>query len=133
MYSGNPDPASELSLLLETKRNTPSQTVDIVSDAAGWLKAQLKGAQVPFQYGACAEGSFYGYASFIFLRNAGEHRLVMEAKLAEVAGRPYLFAEVRGLGQGGNAFFPYFGEIHSDEGRQLALHYISDYLLSTEA
>jgi len=131
MKSGEPMPTYDLKLILDKKRNMASETCEVVSDAARWLKSQLMGSNVVFQYGACDFEDHYGYSIIIIVRKTESARLILEIKIAEIASKPFLFAEVRSLGRATGSLFPFFGEIASEEGRELALHYISDYILST--
>lgn len=132
MKSGKPDPLYDLKFIIDRKRSTPSQTCEVVSKAAAWLKAQLAGCNIMFQYGACDYEDHYGYSVFIIGRKSRGNRIILELKVAEIDARPFLFAEVRSLGHSNGSLFPYFGEISTEEGRNLFLHYISDYILSTE-
>lgn len=131
MQSGDPRPADNLKLLIEQKQNSPSVTCEVVSQASRWLKAELTGAGVAFQYAACDERDHYGFSVFTVTRTTGESQLVLEVKVAEIGGRPYAFAQVRSLGRSGSVLFPLFGEVSSGDGRELLLHYVSDFLLST--
>ena len=131
MRSGNPEPANNLKLLLEQKLNMSSRTCEVVSEASRWLKAELTGAGVRYHYAACDERDHYGFAVFTITRTNGATQLILETKIAELGEQPYAFAQVRMLGRFDSALFPLFGEIATDEGRQLLLHYISDFVLST--
>lgn len=132
MKSGKPEPLYDLKYIIDQKKSSPSHTCEVVSEASAWLKAQLEGSNIVFQYGACDFEDHYGYSIFIIVRNSGSNRLILELKIAEIKEKPFLFAEVRSLGRNTGVLFPYFGEITSEEGRELVLHYISDYILSTE-
>ena len=132
MLSGNPDPADSLRFLLDQKRSTgPEIPCRIVSDAARWLKAELKGAEVTFSYGRCDGQTHDSFASFAITRRMEEGILIMEVRITELAGEPFVFANARAVGAAHlNANgFPYFGEIATDRGRHLLLHFISDFLL----
>lgn len=131
MQSGDPRPADNLKMMIEQKQHSASVTCEVVSEAARWLKAELAGAGVAYQYAACDEQDHYGFAVFTVTRTSGETQLVLEVKVAEIGGRPYAFAQVRSLGRFGSVLFPLFGEVSSEAGRDLLLHYISDFFLST--
>jgi hypothetical protein len=131
MRSGDPEPVEDLKLIIETKRHQPTSTVDVVSNASAWLKAALKGAGVHFSYSACRE-EHYGYAVMTLLRSHRGHPVSLDLKIAEIQNRPYVFAEVRSLGRFGGTMFPFFSDMQSDDSRELLLHYISDFILSTE-
>lgn len=132
MKSGKPLPVDDLRMLMERKRSLPSLTCEIVSEASRWLKAVLEGAGVNYHYAACADRDYYGFAVVSVSRRRGSAQLVMELKVAEIGEQPYIFADVRMLGQGPTSFFPFFGTLGDEEGRELALNYISDFLLSTD-
>mgnify|MGYP006268224271 CR=1 FL=1 len=131
MRSGDPDPVDDLKLIIETKRHQPAAAVDVVSDAAAWLKAALKGANLAFSYSSCQE-EHYGYAVITLLRSHRGQPVSLDLKVAEIQDRPYVFAEVRSLGRFGGTMFPFFSDMQSDDSRELLLHYISDFILSTE-
>lgn len=133
MKSGHPQPTQDLKLLIETKRNAPSQTVDIVSGAARWLKAALNGAQVTYNYASCEAQNHYGFAAITLLRSYKRQPVSLDLKIAEIRGEPYVFAEVRSLGKAEGTLFPFFGEVRSDDGRDLLLHYVADFIMSTES
>jgi hypothetical protein len=132
MKSGTPDPISDLKLIMETKRSMESRTCEVVSNATRWLKAQLSGCQITYQYAACEEEAHYGHAVFIITRVCGNSRMSLELKVAEIQDIPYVFADVHVLGKAGGHQFPYFGEVGTSEGRDRVLHYIADFILSTE-
>lgn len=133
MRSGDPTPIDELKLIIESKQAAPSVTVDVVSDAARWLKSALKGAGVKFSYASCEEQNHYGYAAFTVLRSFNGEPLSLDMKVAEIRGMPHIFAEVRSLGKFDGTMFPFFGDLRSDDDRDLFLHYIADFLISTDA
>jgi hypothetical protein len=133
MRSGSPQPIDDLKLLIETKRNAPSQTVEVVSEASRWLKAALQGAGIDFAYASCEAEDHYGFSAFTIIRSYQGERMALEMKIAEIQDMPYVFAEVRSLGKHGGTLFPFFGDMRSDEGRQLLLHYVADFVLSSEA
>ncbi|MGE9289746.1 MAG: hypothetical protein ACQKBT_02070, partial [Puniceicoccales bacterium] len=118
-------------MILETKRNAASDSCQIVSDASSWLKSELKGADVKYQYGAC-ENELWTFSSFTLVRDVDEEKLSFELKIAEIDHTPYAFVDVHPVGKAHERRFPFFGEIESDEGKKRVLHYIADFLLSTE-
>ncbi|WP_354586684.1 hypothetical protein [Puniceicoccus vermicola] len=118
-------------MILETKRNSASDSCQIVSDASSWLKSELKGADVKFQYGAC-ENDLWTFSSFTFLRDGDDEKLAFELKIAEISRVPYAFIDVHAFGKPQERRFPFFGEIESEDGKNKVLHYIADFLLSTE-
>ncbi len=132
MKSGTPDPDDDLKLILKTKENSPSRTCEIVSEATRWLKAQLNGCEVPYQYAACEEQAHYGHAVFFITRKVDKARMSLELKVAEIEDVPHVFADVHVLGNLDGRLFPYFGEVGSQEGQSRVLHYIADFILSTE-
>lgn len=132
MLSGNPDPSMDLQLILETKRNSAGTACEIVSDASRWIKAQLKGAGVPFQYGACEKNDHCAYSSFAIVREGDRPRIVFELKIAEIHQEPFAFVDVHPMGKPTERLFPFFGEIGSDQGKIRILHYIADFILGTE-
>lgn len=132
MKSGNPDAIDDLKLVIETKQHAPAQTVDIVSESARWLKAALKGAGVKYSYASCEEENHYGFAAFTIVRTDKNKPVCLDLKIAEVRDTPYMFAEVRALGKNDGTLFPFFGECRSEDGRELLLHYIADFVMSTD-
>lgn len=133
MKSGSPDPSFELKLIMEQKCAVTADSCEIVSNAAKWLKSELDGAAIVYQYGACDCDVHSGYAVFIIVRKNEDARIVLELKIAEIDGTAYIFADVRSLGRHNSSLFPYFGEIGSEEGRRHVLHFIADYLLGTKS
>lgn len=131
MKSGDPKSNDDLRLVMATKRGGMSPTIEIVSEASKWMKAALKGADVPYSYAACEE-QHYGFAVFTLIRSYRKSMICLELKIAEIGSCPYVFAEVRSLGKVEGKLFPFFGPIHSQEDRDILLHYVSDYLLGTE-
>ncbi len=132
MNSGNPDPSSDLLMVLETKRNSPTRACDIVSGASRWMKAQLKGAGVAYQYGACDRETHASFSSFSIFRETPEQKLLFRLKIAEIGGEPYAFIEAHPVGKPAEILFPFFGEIGGEEGKSRILNYLADFLLSTE-
>jgi len=129
--SGNPSSIEELKLVIEMKRHSPRQTVDVVSESARWLKSALKGAGVKFSYASCEEEDHYGFAAITILRKYRGEPVSLDLKVAEVRGNPYLFAEVRTLGKHDGTLFPFFRDLSTEDGRDLLLHYIADFVMST--
>lgn len=132
MLSGNPDPSSDLRMIVETKRNSAADACEIVSEAARWMKAQLKGAGVSYQYGACETDDHAAFSSFTIPRQTGDQKLVFNLKIAEIEEIPFAFVDVHPMGKPCETLFPFFGEIGSEEGKRRVMHYIADFLLSTE-
>lgn len=133
MRSGDPNASGDLLLIIQSKQHAPTRTVEVVSEAARWLKSALKGADVPFHYASCEEEDHYGYAVFTIVRRYDDRPVSLELKIAEVRDTPYMFAEVRSLGKSTGTLFPFFGDIRSDDDRDLLLHYIADFVMSTQA
>lgn len=131
MKSGDPQPINDLQLVIETKRHLPARTVDTVSEAARWLKSALKGAQVNFRYASCEERDHYGFAAFTVIRSYKDAPVCLELKVAEIRDTAYVFAEVLSLGGSKSRLFPFFGEMQSESGRELLLHYMADFVIST--
>ena len=132
MHSGEPQPTDDLKLLIEMKRHAPSRTVEVVSNAARWLKAALTGADVKFTYSSCEAEDHYGFAAFTLVRNYRGQPVSLDLKIAEVRDSPYYFAEVRSLGKYEGTLFPFVGDLRSEDSRELLLHYIADFVMSTE-
>ncbi|MFP4351229.1 MAG: hypothetical protein ACLFRP_06175 [Puniceicoccaceae bacterium] len=119
-------------MVIQTKRNTPALACDIVSEASRWMKSQLIGAGVGYQYGACDGRTHSSFSSFTIFRETAERKLLFRLKIAEIAGDPYAFIEAHPVGKPTEILFPFFGEIGSDEGKNRILNYVADFLLSTE-
>ncbi len=132
MKSGDPEPISDLSLVMATKRSSPSRTLDVVSESSQWLKAALKGAGIPFSYSSCEEEDHYGFAAITIIRNYHGNPACLDIKIAEIRDRPFIFAEVRSLGKSEGTMFPFFGDLYSDDERDLLLHYIADFVISAD-
>lgn len=133
MRSGDPEAIDDLQLIIETKRHSPTRTIDVVSEAGRWLKAALKGAGVQFSYASCEAEDHYGFAAFTIVRNYRGQPVSLELKVAEIRETPYLFADVRSLGKFEGNLFPFFGDLRSEDSRELLLHYIADFIMSTDA
>jgi len=131
MKSGDPRPNDDLKVVMDAKRGAPSNTVDIVSEASGWLKAALKGAGVFFNYASCDEDQ-YGFSVFTIIRFYKKIPTTLDIKIAEINGRPYVFAEVRSLGKFEGTLFPFFGNLKDESDRELLLHFVADFVLSTD-
>lgn len=132
MKSGDPAPIDDLKLIIETKRHAPDRTLDVVCEEAQWMKAALKGAGVSFSYGSCDLADHYGYAAFTIIRQYRGEPVSLDLKIAEVREMPHFFAEVRSLGKYDGNLFPLYGELRSADNRDLLLHYIADFVVSTE-
>lgn len=119
-----------LKFLLETKKADCSRSQEIVSESVSWMRTQFQNADVPFHYseGGVSHGT-YGYFQIKSLLK--ETAITLHLKIAEIDSTPYVFAEVRIRGQHESILFPFFGEIGSEEGREVILHYIADFLMST--
>lgn len=130
MHSGNPDPADELSLILNIKRDQPQQALKVVSEASRWLKSQLTGANSQFDYTPCEPNNPSGFATFSVLKEFNGVRLVLDLKVAEVNGKPYVFAEILQIGSLQGRLFPFFADISSHASKQNLLHYIADFLMA---
>jgi hypothetical protein len=133
MKSGEPESIDDLKIVLSTKENSPTSTLEVVTEATRWLKAALKGAGVTYSYASCEEQDHYGFAAFTIIRGYRGELVCLDLRVAEVADRPYAYAEVRSLGKTAGKLFPFFGMIETEEQREPLLHYIADFLLSTEA
>lgn len=131
MKSGTPDPIDALQIIIDTKRHMPSLAVEVISDSTRWLKAALDGAGVSYGYASCKEGEPYGYAAFTITRHYRSESVILELKVAEINGMPYVFAKVRTTGSCPDTLFPYFGNLRSDEQRDSLLHYIADFVVSS--
>ena len=132
MKSGDPEPNDDLKLVIAEKKNAPSETVDVVSAASRWLKSALKGAEVSFNYSSCEEEDHYGFSAFTIIRSYRGQPTSLDLKIAEIRSQPYIFAEVRSLGKLEGTLFPFFGNLQSDNDRDLLMHYIADFVMSTE-
>lgn len=133
MKSGDPEPIDDLSLVIAAKQSAPSQTLEIVSKAASWLKAALKGAGILFTYSSCEKEDHYGFAAFTIIRNYHGQPASLDLKVAEIRNSPFIFAEVRALGKFEGTMFPFFGNLRSEDDRDLLLHYIADFVISADA
>ena len=131
MRSGDPQPNDDLRHVLAAKRNTSSRGVEIVSEAASWLKGALKGANVHFSYGSCEEQDYFGFAAFTIVRSYRGMLTTLDLKIAEIREAPYIFAEVRSHGKTEGTLFPFFSDLRSEDHRDLLLHYVADFILST--
>lgn len=120
-----------LKFLLQSKSNDPSPTREVVSAAVSWMSAQLRNADVSYHYsdGGAGHGT-YGYFQIKSLLK--DTAITLHLKIAEINGVPFASVEVRVRGQGQGILFPYFGEIGSEEGKLLLLHFIADFLMSTK-
>lgn len=132
MKSGEPQPLFDLQTLIAQKRHLPSLTCSVVSEASRWLKAQLIGANVAFQYAACDDRDHYGYSVLLVQRSSTSGQFILEVKIAEIGGKAFVQAQTRMIGRIDGYHFPYFGPFHNPEDREMALQYISDFLLATE-
>ncbi|MBD5781729.1 hypothetical protein IEN85_19670 [Pelagicoccus sp. NFK12] len=132
MKSGDPEPIDDLLLVMAAKQSSPSRTLEVVSKSAQWLKAALKGAGVTFSYSSCEEENHYGYAAISIVRKYRGQPACLDIKIAEIRDAAYIFAEVRSLGKFEGTMFPFFGNLQSDDERDLLLHYIADFVISAD-
>lgn len=130
MNSGNPEPADDLSLILNLKRNHSNQTVEVVSQASRWLKAQFAGAGIACNYTPCEPGDPSTFATFSVMKEHKGLQLALYLKVAEIHERPFVFAEIIQTGRLHGSLFPFFADISSPESKQNLLHYISDFVLT---
>lgn len=131
MRSGDPKPNNDLRHVIAAKLEGPSPTVEVVSEAARWLKGALKGADVHFSYGTCEERDAFGFAAFTVVRSYQGVPTTLSLKIAEIRDTPYIFAEVRMHGTSEGTLFPFFGDLRSEDSRDVLLHYIADFIVST--
>jgi len=131
MKSGNPMPNDDLKMIIDMKRNTEPQAVDVVSEAARWLKGALNGAEVSYSYAACEQNEHYAYAAFTVMRHYRGEAVVLDLKVAEINAMPFVFVQVHTTGKSGGSLFPFFGNLRSEEDRNSLLHYIADFLTSS--
>ncbi len=132
MLSGDPAPIDDLQLIIETKRHMPTRTLDVVSEASRWLKASLNGAGVKFNYASCEDQDHYGFSACHIARSYKGQGVCLELKVAEIRDAPYAFADVRVMGKSDGGLFPFFGDLATQDGRDLLLHYVADFIMSTE-
>jgi len=118
-------------MLLAAKKGNPHVSHDVVTEASNWLKGQFTTANIKFNYAAC-EKEYCGFSTFQIAAIYHGYSVTLFIKITEIKGQPYIFADIRVLDEVQRPMFPLFGEIGSDEGRQLALNYIADFLLSVE-
>lgn len=117
---------------MDTKKHSPGHTVDVVSDATRWLKAALNGAGVRYTYASCEMGEPFGFAAITILRRYRNDHVVLDLKVAEIKEMPYVFVEIRTTGKLAGRLFPFFGNLRHEEDRENLLHYIADFMLSSE-
>ncbi len=131
MFSGNPDPAQDLFLLLQKKRSQPHINCEVVSDSARWLKSQLKGAGIAFTYLSCDQQDFYGYAVFLISLSQETLHSTLEVRIIEIDERAHAFCQIKVVATTGGDAFSYFTEIADEKGRQALMAYMADFLLSS--
>jgi hypothetical protein len=131
MRSGDPQPNDDLRHVLAAKKNAVSNTLEVVSESAAWLKGALKGADVPFSYGSCEEKDPFGFAAFTVVRSYRGTPTTLHLKIAEIRDTAFIFAEVRSHGKAEGTLFPFFGDLSSEDHRNLLLHYVADFVAST--
>ena len=119
-----------LKFLLQSKKADDPELHEVVQDAVSWMRGQFENAEIPFHYsdGGVGHGA-YGYFQIKSLLR--ETAITLHLKIAEINGEPYVFSEIRVRGQHESILFPFFGQIGSEEGKLVILHYIADFLLST--
>lgn len=130
MRSGSPEPANDLSLIMNMKRNQPGRTVEVVSEASRWLKSQFSGAGVAISYSPCEEGNPSTFATMSVIKELNGRKLVLSLKIAEIGDKPFVFAEIIPIGNSQGSLFPFFADLSTDEAKQSLLHYVSDFLLT---
>lgn len=119
-----------LKFLLQSKKADSSRSHDVVNEANAWMHQQFHSAGIPYHFADGGAGyGIYGYFQIKSLLK--EIAITLHVKIAEINGVPYASAEVRVRGHQERVLFPFFGEIGSDEGKLLLLHFISDFMLST--
>ncbi|ADE55613.1 hypothetical protein [Coraliomargarita akajimensis] len=129
MNSGSPEPANELSFILNMKREQTSNVIEVVSEASRWIKAQLSGAGVEFAYTPCEADNPSTFATFSVSKEQGNNLIVLDLKVAEINSKPYVFAQVLQVGAIQGQLFPYFADISSSAAKQSLMHYIADFIL----
>lgn len=120
-----------LKFLLQSKKGDCARPTEVVSAAVSWMSGQLRAAEVPYHYSDGGVGhGVYGYFQLKSLLK--ETAITLHLKIAEINGLAFASVEVRVRGQHQGILFPYFGEIDSEEGKLLLLHFIADFLLTTK-
>lgn len=120
-----------LSIILQSKKARVGYAREVVIESATWLKQQFANAKVPYNYADC-DRDYCGFATFQIFSIYHGIPVNLFLKIAEIKSQPYVFADIRVRDGNEVVLFPFFGEIGSDEGRELALNYIADYILSVE-
>ncbi|WP_309399596.1 hypothetical protein [Cerasicoccus maritimus] len=121
----------KLAMLLQAKKANPDLAHDVVSEATNWLKTQLSNAGISFSAADC-EKEFCGFSTIQINSIYHGASVTLFLKIAEIKEAPYLFADIRVRNDVERLLFPFFGEFGSDEGQDLVLNYIADFLLSVE-
>ena len=120
-----------LKFLLQSKKGDSSRPCDVVAAAVSWMSEQLRNAEVSYHYSDGGVGhGVYGY--FQIKSILKDTAITLHLKIAEINDLPFASVEVRVRGQHQGILFPYFGEIGSEEGKLLLLHFIADFLLTTK-
>lgn len=132
MSKQHPTPADALRVLVEKKRSYPSPTKEVVDGTTHWIQALLKDAKVAFNLSECEEADHYGFSTFYLQRWTGHGFLTLQLKVTEISEKPYVFAHVLKLGEANSYGFPFFQCLSDENGRDLFLNYLADFLLSTE-
>lgn len=120
-----------LSIILQSKKANVGYAKEVVTESANWLKKQFQEAQVPFNYADC-DRDYCGFATFQIYSIFHGIPVNLFLKIAEIKSQPYVFADIRVRDGNEAVLFPFFGEIGSEDGRELVLNYIADYILSVE-
>lgn len=129
MNSGTPEPADDLSLILNLKKTQSNEALQVVSDASRWLKAQLSGAGAKYHYTPCEADNPSTSAMFSVTKELKGTIVVLDLKVAEVNGKPFVFAQVLKVGAQPTHLFPLFTDLSTQDAKQNLLHYIADFLL----
>lgn len=126
------DTTSSLAYLLETKKADSERASVIIDRACDWFKEQLEEAQVPYHFTNSGVQEHGGYGYFQIKSIFKGTAITLHLKIAEIHEKPFCFAEIRVRGQQERLLFPFFGEIGTHEGKLTILHYVADFLLSTQ-
>lgn len=120
-----------LKFLLESKKADLATPIQVVQEAVDWMHTQFHNAHIEHQY--ADGGSGLGrYGHFEIESRIHGSDITLHIKVAEINGHAYAFSEVRMRGRQDMILFPFFGEISSAEGKLTILHYVADFILSTQ-
>ena len=118
-----------LKFLLQSKRGEHNIPKDVVETASAWVKGQFENAGIKFLYSQAGFGhGVYGY--FQIESKIKGQAITLHLKIAEINSRPFAFSDIRVRGAEERVFFPFFGDIGTEDGRISMLHYIADFVLS---